>query len=100
VGNAWAQDVTGTAAAGAEPPSAGGQIVLFLIILTIFYFFLIRPQQKRLKEHSQMVSALRRGDRVVTGGGIIGSITKVEDTEVHVEIAPNVRIRVVKGTIT
>jgi preprotein translocase subunit YajC len=64
------------------------------------YFFLIRPQQKKVKEHQAMVEALRRGDEVVTQGGLIGKITKVKDeTEVEVEIAKDVRIRVLRPTI-
>jgi preprotein translocase subunit YajC len=64
------------------------------------YFLLIRPQQKKLKEHQAMVEALRRGDQVVTQGGIIGKVTKVkEDGEVEVEIAEGVKVRVVRHTI-
>jgi preprotein translocase subunit YajC len=65
------------------------------------YFLLIRPQQKKVKEHRAMVDALRRGDQVVTSGGIIGKVSKVkEDGEVEVEIAEGVRVRVVKATIS
>jgi preprotein translocase subunit YajC len=64
------------------------------------YFLLIRPQQKKVKEHKAMVEALRRGDQVVTQGGVVGKVTKVrDDNEVEVEIAENVRVRVVKHTI-
>ena len=79
---------------------AFGQIVPLILILFIMYFFLIRPQQKKVKEHQAMVEALRRGDEVVTQGGLIGKITKVkDDTEVEVEIAKDVRIRVLRPTI-
>jgi len=72
-----------------------------LIIITIFYFLIIRPQQKRLKEHQQMVSNIRRGDKVVTAGGLIGTIVKVEnDDEVQIELAENVRVRAVKSTLS
>jgi preprotein translocase subunit YajC len=65
------------------------------------YFLLIRPQQKKLKEHQAMVAGLRRGDQIVTQGGVIGKITKVkEDGEIEVEIAENVKVRVIKSTIT
>lgn len=71
-----------------------------ILIFVVFYFLLIRPQQKRMKEHRQMVDALRRGDRVVTGGGVIGTVTKVvDDNELQVEIAEGVRVRVVRSTI-
>jgi len=71
-----------------------------VLIFVVFYFLLIRPQQKKVKVHRAMVEALRRGDRVVTGGGIIGAVTKVlNDNEVQIEVAEGVRIRVVKHTI-
>ncbi|SDF73486.1 protein translocase subunit yajC [Limimonas halophila] len=71
-----------------------------ILIFIVFYFLLIRPQQKRMKEHRQMVENLRRGDRVVTGGGIVGQVTKiVSDTEAQVEIAEGVRVRVVKSNV-
>ena len=81
----------------------GGAVFQFLPLILIFaimYFLLIRPQQKKVKEHQAMVAALRRGDQVITQGGIIGKVTKVkEDGEVEIEIAENVRVRVVKSTI-
>jgi len=63
------------------------------------YFLMIRPQQKKMKEHKAMVEALRRGDQVVTSGGMIGKVVKVADTEVEVELAPNVKVRVIKNTV-
>jgi preprotein translocase subunit YajC len=77
------------------------QFLPLVLIFVVFYFLLIRPQQKRAKEHKAMLEALRRGDRVVTGGGIIGTVAKVvNDEEVAVDIAENVRVRVLRGTIT
>lgn len=70
-----------------------------ILIFVIMYLLLIRPQQKKVKEHRAMVEALRRGDQVVTSGGLIGKITKVSDSEVEVEVAPNIKVRVVKSTI-
>ena len=82
----------------------GGAFASFLPLILIFlimYFLLIRPQQKKMKEHQAMVSALRRGDQVVTAGGVVGKVTKVrDDGEVEVEIAQGVNIRVVQHTIT
>ena len=76
-------------------------IVPFILIFGIMYFLLIRPQQKKLKEHQEMVAALRRGDQVVTQGGVIGKVSKVkDDNEVEVEIATGVSVRVVRSTIT
>lgn len=78
------------------------QILPLILIFAIMYFLLIRPQQKKMKEHNAMLSQLRRGDKVVTGGGIIGKITKVNDgeAEVEVEIATGVTVRVMRQTIT
>lgn len=71
-----------------------------VLIFAVFYFLLIRPQQKKMKEHREMLSAVRRGDKVVTGGGIIGTVSKVvSDDELQVEIADGVRIKVARGTI-
>jgi preprotein translocase subunit YajC len=82
---------------------AGGGFIEFLpliLIFVVFYFLLIRPQQKRAKEHAAMVAAVRRGDKVVTGGGLMGTVTKVESAdEVVVEIADGVRVRVVTNTL-
>ena len=83
---------------------AGAGIAQFLPIILIFgivYLLMIRPQQKRVKEHNAMVEALRRGDMVVTQGGLIGKVSKVkEDDEIEVELAENVKVRVVKATVT
>jgi preprotein translocase subunit YajC len=77
------------------------QFLPLVLIFVVFYFLLIRPQQKKQREHRAMLDALRRGDRVVTGGGIIGTVAQVVGPdEVSVEIAPNVRVRVRRGTIT
>ena len=76
-------------------------MVPLLLLFGIFYFLLIRPQQQRLKTHRQMVEAVRRGDTVVTAGGLIGKVAKVKDDgELMVEIADNVQVRVLKSTLT
>lgn len=89
-------------AAGAEAGGAGMlmQFAPLILIFVVFYFLLIRPQQKRAKEHRDMLGALRRGDRIVTGGGIVGTVQKVADDELTVEIAENVRIKVIRSTVT
>ncbi|GAA6162653.1 preprotein translocase subunit YajC [Pelagimonas sp. KU-00592-HH] len=77
-----------------------GQFLPLILIFAIMYFLLIRPQQKKVKEHQAMVEALRRGDQVVTQGGLIGKVDKVkDDNEVVVELAEGVKVRVVKSTI-
>ena len=71
-----------------------------ILIFAIMYFLLIRPQQKKVKQHQNMVAALRRGDQVVTQGGLIGNVTKVkEDNEIEVDVATGVKVRVVQNTI-
>ena len=88
------------AAGGAAGASAIMNIAPLILIFGIMYFLLIRPQQTKLKQHKAMVEALRRGDQVITGGGIVGKVSKVrEDGEVEVEIADGVKVRVVKSTI-
>jgi preprotein translocase subunit YajC len=91
-------------AAGA--PAGGGvagfviQIVPLLLLFVIFWFLIIRPQAQRAKAHRAMVSAVKRGDDVVTGGGLVGRVTKVTDDEVEVELSPTVRVRAIKATLT
>ncbi|MDA7427044.1 preprotein translocase subunit YajC [Primorskyibacter aestuariivivens] len=80
--------------------NAIAQFIPLILIFAIMYFLLIRPQQKKMKEHQNMVNALRKGDQVVTQGGLIGKVVKVkEDNELEVEIADGVRVRVVQSTI-
>lgn len=86
-------------------PAAGGagfliQILPIVGMIVLFYFLLIRPQQKRMKQHQQMVSGVKRGDQVVLSSGIVGKVSKVEDAEVQVEIAPGVNVKVVKSMIS
>ena len=97
ISTAYAQGVAGAPGGGAESLMS---LAPFVLIFIVIYFLLIRPQQKKVKEHKLMLDALRRGDRVVTGGGIIGTIVKVVDEEATVEIADNVRVRVLRSTIT
>ena len=76
-----------------------GQFIPLILIFVIFYFFLIRPQQKKVKEHKLMVENLKRGDKVVTSGGIVGSIERVIDNDkVEVLISENVKVEIVKST--
>jgi preprotein translocase subunit YajC len=90
----------------AQGPAAGGSDMLvsllpFIAIFVIMYFLILRPQQKRVKSHTEMVNNLRRGDTVVTNGGMIGKISKVLDNhEVEIEIADGVKIRQVKQMVT
>lgn len=90
-------------AQAAAPGGAASSLISFAPIILIFlimYFLMIRPQQKKVKEHRAMIEALRRGDQVVTAGGLIGKVVKVSDGEVEVELAPSVKVRVVRSTIT
>ena len=80
--------------------SGFAQFIPLILIFVIFYFFLIRPQQKKIKDHKQMVSALKRGDEVITSGGIVGKIEKIlGNDKVDITIAENVTVQVVQSTI-
>ena len=88
-------------ATGGMDQSALVQFLPLILIFVVFYFLLIRPQQKKAKQHREMLGKVKRGDRVVTGGGLIGTITDAKDAaELQVEIAPGVRVRVLRATIT
>ena len=77
------------------------QFIPLILIFVIFYFFLIRPQQKGLKDHKAMVASLKRGDEIITSGGIIGTIERVmEDDRIEVNIGENVKVQIIKSTIT
>jgi preprotein translocase subunit YajC len=75
-------------------------ILPWVLIFVIFYVLMIRPQQKRVKQHQATLAAVKKGDEIVTGGGIRGRVTKVSDDEVEAEIASGVRVRVIKSTIS
>jgi preprotein translocase subunit YajC len=80
--------------------NALSQFIPLILIFAIMYFLLIRPQQKKMKEHQNMVNALRRNDEIVTAGGLVGKVSKVKDeSEVEVEIADGVKVRVIRNTI-
>ena len=80
--------------------SGFAQFVPLILIFVIFYFFLIRPQQKKIKDHKTMVTALKRGDEVVTSGGLVGIVEKVyDDDKIDLSIADNVTVKVVQSTI-
>jgi preprotein translocase subunit YajC len=89
---------TGSAPGGASAILVG--ILPWLLIFVIFYMLMIRPQQRRVREHQAALAGIKKGDEVITGGGIRGRVTKVSDDEAEVEIAQGVRIRVVKATIS
>ena len=93
ISNAWAEG---------NAPASGGLMGLLplVLIFAVFYFFLIRPQMKQAREHKQMVEALAKGDEVVTGGGLLGKITRIGDNFIIVEIAPNIEVKVQKHSVT
>ena len=76
-----------------------GAFVPIILMFVIFYFLLIRPQQKKAKEHQEMITGLKKGDKVITSGGIHGQITSLDETTVTIEIAEKVRIKVTRGTL-
>ena len=90
-------------AAAAAPSGAAAfffNVFPLVLVFLIFWFLMIRPQQKRMREHQAQIAAVKKGDRVVTGGGLIGKVTKVTDTEVEVELGQGVRVTAVKSTLT
>jgi preprotein translocase subunit YajC len=93
-------DFLAAAGAGASGGPAGWVNFLPIIgMVLIFWFLIIRPQMKRQKEHQQKVGALKKGDQVVTAGGLVGKVVKVDDTYVELDLGPNVRVKAIKQTI-
>ena len=95
--------ITSFLAAAAAPSGTAAfffNIFPLVLVFVIFWFLMIRPQQRRMKEHQAQIAAVKKGDRVVTGGGLIGKVTKVTDTEVEVELSQGVRVTAVKSTLT
>ncbi|MBO9455375.1 preprotein translocase subunit YajC [Paracoccus sp. R12_1] len=88
------------AAGGAGTGAAFAQFIPLILIFAIMYFLMIRPQQKRVKQHRAMVEALKKGDQVITQGGILGKVTSVRDDELEVEIAQGVKVRIVRSTVS
>ena len=91
------------ATAGAAPSGTAAfmaNVLPLLLIFVIFWFLLIRPQQKRMKQHREMIGAVKKNDTAVTTGGLIGKVTRVDEAEVELEVAPNVRVRVVKTMLS
>ncbi len=89
-----------SAASASSPSAILVGILPWLLIFVIFYMLMIRPQQKRMKEHQAAIAAVKKGDEVITGGGIRGRVTKVMDDDVEVEIGQGVKVRIVKGTLS
>ncbi len=89
-------------AAGAAGGTSGFliKIVPLVLLFVIFWFLIIRPQQQRLKQHRAMVDAVKKGDDVVTGGGLVGRVIKVTDQEVEIELSPTVKVKAIKSTLT
>lgn len=101
ISSAWAQEAATAAAGAAQQPGVLANIAPLFLIMVVFYFLLIRPQQKRLKEHQNMIESIKRGDKIVTAGGVIATVTKVEDdAHVQVEIAPEIKVKIVRSTIS
>jgi preprotein translocase subunit YajC len=98
--------ISSTLLAAAAAPSANNPsaflfgLLPWVAIFVIFYFLMIRPQNQRMKEHRAQIAAVKKNDRVVTGGGLIGKVTRVTDTEVEVELAQGIRVMAVKSTLT
>ena len=89
-------------AGGFDPLGQFGMIIPLVLMFVIFYFLLIRPQQKKLKDHNELIKSVRRGDTIVTNGGLVGRVTKAgdADAEIEVEIADGVRVKIVRTMIS
>ena len=87
--------------AGGQASGAGilVQMAPLVLIFVVFYFLLIRPQQKKMKEHKGKIDAVKKGDQVVTGGGLVGKVARVDDIYVEIELAPNMKVKAVKSTL-
>ncbi|MEG6509414.1 preprotein translocase subunit YajC [Methyloligella sp. 2.7D] len=92
--------VTAQAAPGGAMDFFNSLLIPTILIIGIMYFLMIRPQQKRMREHRDMIGAIRRGDNVVTAGGILGKVSKADEEELTLEVAEGVRIRVLRSTIS
>ncbi len=88
--------------AGGSASGAGmiAQILPLVLIFAVFWFLLIRPQQKRMKEHKAKIDAVKKGDQVVTGGGLVGKVVRVDDVYVDIELAPGMKVKAVKSTLS
>ena len=98
--NFLAYAMGGGGGAGAGGQGGFGAFVPLILMFAIFYFLLIRPQQKKAKQHRELLSALKKGDRVVSSGGLHGTITGITDDLVTVEVAPKVRVKISRGSIS
>jgi preprotein translocase subunit YajC len=97
---AWAEDAGGQAAGGPLGGLMQPQLLMLVAMFAIFYFLLIRPQQKKAKAHKELLASLKKGDGVITSGGIYGKITGLTNDMVVMEIAPQVRIKVARGHVS
>ena len=95
ISNAWAQ----AAAPAVTGASTLGMVIQLVCIMLVFYFLLIRPQQKKIKQHEALLNAMKKGDAVITGGGVYGKVTKIDSDKISVEVAKGVEIIVHKYTI-
>ena len=89
----------GAGGAGGEGAGGFAGFIPLILMFVIFYFLLIRPQQKRTKEHRQMISAVKKGDRIITSGGLHGRVTGADDSTLTVEIADKVRVKIARGNV-
>ncbi len=97
----YTQAIFAQASVASATSAFGGPafMIQMLLLVGVFYFFMIRPQQQKAKEHAATINAVKKNDEVVTGGGLVGKVTKVDDATVEVEIASGVRVKVIKSTL-
>ena len=92
-------DLLAAAASAGEAPPAWLQFLPLVAMGVIFWFLILRPQMRRQKEHQTRIGGIKRGDQVVTGGGLVGKVVKVDDTYLEIELAPGMKVKAVKSTI-
>lgn len=98
--SAFAQTAGGAEMAANSPAAIFMQIAPLVLIFGVFYFLLIRPQQRRMKEHRAKIDAVKKGDQVITGGGLVGKVVRVDDVYADVELAPGMKVKAVKSTLS
>jgi preprotein translocase subunit YajC len=99
ISNAWAQTAPAAAGGGSSPESMLFSLLPLVLMFVVLYFLMIRPQMKRQKEHKSMIDALAKGDEIVTAGGLLGKVSKLGDSYLHIEIGSNQEVQVERSAV-
>jgi preprotein translocase subunit YajC len=98
--SAFAQTAAGSAAGGSGAASMLVQVLPLVLIFGVFWLLIIRPQSQRMKQHKAKLDAVKKGDQVVTGGGLLGKVTRIDDAVLEIELGPNIKVKALKSTLT